>query len=162
MPHTSGAFLLILKKCDEFRQEFFIHLLRPAFPDDKYIPAIAIQLTSDTAISLDIAFSFRIPEVRVRFRSHPPIAARMSMPETAVHKDDFSSRRQYKVRLSGQISYVQSKSIAKTMNNGAYQNFRFRIARPDLRHVERSLSLRMHVGHRSRSSAKLASSMMIR
>ena len=162
MPHSRGAFLFVFKELDQSRQEFLVQLPRPAFPDNQHVPSVTIQLLADTTISLHIPSSFCFPKLSIGLWCYSTKPARMPMPETPMYEDNLVSRRKDKVWFPRQLSHMQTKSIAKPMNNRSDQNFRFRVARPDLRHIERSLCLRMDVGHRSRSSAKLASSMMMR
>ena len=68
-----------------------------------------------------IASTFVAPVSFICFRLTVPTCARMAVPETTMHKDDFFAARKDDVRLSGQVSAVQSiakaKSIQKVADN---------------------------------------------
>lgn len=58
----------------------------------------------------------------------------MLMPEAAVHEHDLATRREYKVRSSGQVFAVQAVAIAKSMEQSAHLHFGLHALGFDLRH----------------------------
>lgn len=71
----------------------------------------------------------------------------MSMPKTAMHKDNRTILRQQKVGASRQIATMNSETIAKAMNQLTNDKFRARVLRVNSRHQARTAGRRESINH---------------
>ncbi len=69
------------------------------------------------------------------------------MPETAVNKNGFMSRREREIRTPGQTSEVQTIAIAKTVHKFSDYHLWFRVFGTNRSHISRTLRTIDVVGH---------------
>ena len=81
----------------------------------------------------------------------------MSVPETAMNKNNAFVFRQNNVRLSGQVFPVQPEPVSEDMKSTANRNFRLRVSRTDSGHVPASLFFAQDISHQSSGSASMTS-----
>ena len=58
----------------------------------------------------------------------------MSVPETAMHKDNYLVPREYEVRFAGEIPYVQAEPKTETMCHRPHSSLRQGVFPPDAGH----------------------------
>ena len=61
------------------------------------------------------------------------------MPKTSVNKNDFSARREYKIRLTREVPYVKSVAETHCLDQPADDQFRLRVLRANPAHALASL-----------------------
>ena len=70
------------------------------------------ELSQNTAVPFGISSSLLIPVATVLDRRPPAVAARVQMPEAAVHIDDFGEPRKNDVGRAGDVSEELGPSVA--------------------------------------------------
>lgn len=105
-----------------------------AFPNHEHTPTQCTQRFCLSQVSLYIAVELNAPEELVCRGIGCQVAARVSMPEAAVHEDGRSVHGQHNIGLSGQPLVMQTKTQANSMQVPPHAHFRHRIRRTDPRH----------------------------
>jgi len=88
---------------------------------------------SDDTVSFDVPEQLVFPKLisRLRYRS---LAARVLVPETAMHENNASVAFQHKIWASCQLRIVQPKTQPKTVNHGTNDAFWARVFSSDASH----------------------------
>jgi len=120
-----------------------------ALPHHESLPARARELRPHFSVPLHISRELCAPEVRVRARTHPTIAAAVPVPEAAVHEDDLTTGRKNQVWFSRKFARVQTVSVARSVKEPAHKHFGRRVAAANAGHVEPALFRGEHVCHGS-------------
>lgn len=118
------------------------------FPDAEDAPALAAELTVDTAVAGDVGLTLLVPKLPVGLR--PRIAPRAAVPETAVHKDCDFMFGEGKVGLAEDRPLPSPSGDAFRAQEGCKQHLRLLVALPsDAGHDFGAFRPREDVGHRS-------------
>lgn len=104
--------------------------MRLAFPDDEHPPTCPTKRGNAVSISNLGLLSLGLPETRVCLRSALAAFASVHMPEAAMYKDHTVVPGQDKIRCSGKLPVMDSKSIAERVDKSAYDHFRLCIGAP--------------------------------
>ncbi len=91
----------------EFGQVLYLTL-----PDHQSGPAGSCKPGYVSGISSNVFVEFLLPEFGIRRRTLCPWTPHVSMPKTAMNKDDFLVFRQNDVGISGEVRSVDSKAMA--------------------------------------------------
>jgi len=100
-----------------------------------------------SSISSRIRPQFPFPEQNTRFRHRCVSASLVSVPETSVNEYNSSVSRQDNVRFSRKILSSERETVPNDMEEGADDEFRFGVLRPDTRHVPTAPFLCQSVRH---------------
>lgn len=141
-PHCRGS---IEQKTIQSRDQLLFRVTCPAFPDHQNLPAILLKLATISSISIDVALSLGLPELRVRRGYDSTVTTPVTVPEAPVNENHLPSSPEYQVRLPGQTSIMQPISIPHRMHDGSHNHLGLRVFRPNPRHVERSLRFGMNI-----------------
>ena len=90
---------LTFKECEETGREL-ADISSPAFPDNKNPPAGGSQLFEIAFVAFDVTLAFFLPELCMRGRLDPAVAAAMHVPETTMNEDDLFVPYEYKVGIA--------------------------------------------------------------
>ena len=120
---------------DSFRQQGFLEL---TFPNYHHTPPLCLQLPPYILVPLLIPLHLRHPEFSVGFGDSVILATLMSMPETAMNKDDcfvFWKNNVGRTRktliiypVSSQACQSPSTRPPRELSNGRHFCFRFQIS----------------------------------
>jgi hypothetical protein len=91
----------------------FIEITSFTFPNGTYSPFQRSQRRLFPGVALGGGGPLFPPKIRVRCRSHGPVFAFMTVPETAMNKYYCSVFWKNNVRLTGEILAVKTKAIAQ-------------------------------------------------
>ena len=105
-----------------------------AFPDDPGPPARLVQRGVGGTVTCDRCADFPAPEVLTGRRPAEQIAV-MTVPETAVYKNDSAVSGEHEVRAAGEVAAVQTVTEAQRMKSAPQHEFGFRVAAADRRHI---------------------------
>lgn len=94
-----------------------------ALPEYDNPPSACFQRLSDLAIAGFVGTELGVPESPVRFHRVCELATRVSVPETAMNKDDSSMFGKDKVRRAWQLGDMQAESIAQSVQTASNNHF---------------------------------------
>lgn len=124
-------------RCRQYRPSESVQcqlILRLTLPDRQDLPVKCFQPLDHRCVSCSIGCKFALPKIRTGSRRCCVWAARMLMPETAMHEDCDSASRQCEVRTTGKSSIVQAKAQPDSVQIPTNPNFRLSVARGDRPH----------------------------
>lgn len=136
----------------EFYGFFFVTQL--TFPDCKHTPLISAEIFYGPTVTNDVAGSLALPESAVLRWRGTAAPARMAVPKAPMYENHLSVPRQDEIGAAGQLSYVQSESIAHRMHQSTDHSFRHRVNGANTRHAIASLSRTEVVSHVNGHSAR--------
>ncbi len=111
-----------------------------AFPHDLHPPAERREFLGLAHVAPAVLREFRQPVVLPR-RGRLPGAAVVAMPETAMHEDREPTTGQDKVRRSGQVAPVKTKSRAPCKERPSQDHLGARVALTDGAHEARATGI---------------------
>lgn len=95
-------------------------------------------------MTFDIPLDFCFPVIGVGFGQTIPALARVSMPETPMYENNFSTRDEHYVRLARQVFPVQSIAIPQPMQKPSHHQLGLGVSALDRAHNPASLLGRRH------------------
>jgi hypothetical protein len=122
--------------------------IQGAFPHQDHLPTQRLERSGRFSIAGDIALELFLPKGRIGSRQGRPFAVRVTMPETAVHKDDGSIFGQDEIRSAGQAAAPQTIPKAQPVQRGAQDPLRLGVSTDDPGHQPRALRRGQDIGHR--------------
>lgn len=117
------------------------------FPDDQDFPSRPSQYLLVRSIALPVFSDLVSPILPIDLWNPTPTSAVMPMPETSMHKNNFSFSRKDKVRCARQIISVQSVAISSMPDNTPDLEFNAAILTFHPAHDLAPFSRRKYVGH---------------
>jgi hypothetical protein len=132
-PAPAKSSTLRIKKSPDSRRKSngFVDL---ALPDDHDVPTLPDKLSSILFVSFSVSFKFRNPEICAGFWKSRKSAVFVTVPETAVYKDDFAFLPEDNVRLAWQLFRVQSITISEPENEATDEKLWTRVSGMDPGH----------------------------
>lgn len=111
-----------------------IRILSLAFPNDRASPARRLEPFDGPTVALDVGVELVLPELCACLRCRRAAAAFVSMPEATVDENREPVARQHDVRGPWEITAMEPKAEAVTMEETADRHFRGGIAAANPRH----------------------------
>lgn len=108
--------------------------MQTTLPKDEDPPAFLSQIFNILVISDDILCKFLLPEIRPGGWGTGVMTIGMSVPETAMDKNDQIIFGQDNIRFSGQILSMQSKAKSTSVQKASHSDFRLCITALDPSH----------------------------
>lgn len=134
-----GAVVFAFATPEKFDETLFQRctFFRLALPNDENFPASAFQNSDVLGVPLGVARELGAPIALVGFRPAriEALFIRVQMPETAMHKNNFTARPENKIRLAGQIGGVKPVAVAEGVDKTADDKFGRGIFGADSCHV---------------------------
>ncbi len=128
----------------------FHQVFRLALPDHHNSPAESLERGNVLPVPLNVLVELVLPKLLIRRGSSGSPALEVSMPEAAVNEYDFLVFRQADIRVSGEVSTMNSKPIAHFMKQGSDDQFRLRVLSSNPGHYPASFFLAEDVHSNSR------------
>lgn len=126
------------------------HVLRTperTLPDDGNAPSLLDEQLAHLEIASHVRLKLGLPELRSSGRRCGEPTVFVTMPETAVDKDDRTVSPQHQIRAPGHVCGVKSVSKTPSMQRLAKRQLRLRILAPDSRHHSRAGLAVHHIIH---------------
>lgn len=114
-----------------------VWLAKAAFPDNAYSPPEVLERKNCTPVSLHVALELGGPEIDIAGRRRAPLASLVPMPETAMHENNSSARREDEVRTPGKLRRMQTVPEPGAMQGPAQEVLRLRVGASDTGHHAR-------------------------
>lgn len=96
-----------------------------ALPDCRYAPSLGEKRSVDSAVSRDIRFELRLPELRTRRRIRRVAATLVAMPEAAMHEHGGFPAREDDIRAPRKSSAAQDIAMPQSVQALPQGKFRF-------------------------------------
>jgi len=97
------------------------------FPYYETFPTHLSECSLVLFVTGGVSFEFSKPEFLIVGRRRTVLAATMSMPEAAVHKEGNTSANKNDIRIAGKILAVKSKPVTHAMEQGTHAPFGLRV-----------------------------------
>lgn len=114
-----------LKPCD---------VARLALPEGQNLPPERFQLLLHFGIAAEVGVELAVPVLDVARRASRAMATGMPMPETAVNEDYLVVPRQDDIGAAGEVSDMETKAVAESVQEGPNRLLRPGVARSNSRH----------------------------
>lgn len=92
-------------------------------PHNQHTPPHPPKRANRPPITVGVCRPFFLPVGGVVDRRDAGVAARVQVPEAAMHVDDLAQPRKHQVRRAGQITPVKPEAVAETVNEPADDQF---------------------------------------
>lgn len=123
----------IRQKSSQFLDKL-IKIFQFTFPDDQHFPTQIEQALKMLAITHHVPIELFVPVFGIAAGARRVLASRMLVPETAVHKYNFTMSGQDNIGFARQILDVQTKAIPHAVDQRTDDLFRVGILSADLCH----------------------------
>jgi hypothetical protein len=121
------------KRQDDLFQRLTFFCL--ALPENQHIPAQPLPSFLVFPIACNVPFDLRAPVSAVGFRVPRPVLARVPVPETSAHIDNFAQPWKHQIWMPRQIRDVEPVTITESENELAHDHLGLCVLCPDCRHV---------------------------
>jgi hypothetical protein len=117
-----------MRRSGELRQRaaedsYVSQLLGLAFPHDDDAITLLAERGLYACVARDVCIKFRQPETTIAGRGRSSAAARMAMPEAAVHEDGPLATSVCDVRRAREVAIVNPEAMAERMENSPHGQF---------------------------------------
>ena len=125
-----------------------------AFPDGDDVPAQGFEFGLVLEVALLVAVNFGFPEIASCVGDAEFLAALVSMPKAAMHKDDRSVPREHNVRTARKFLAVEPITEPTRPKKMPHPQLRPRVLAPDARHQLTPRQRLVDIGHTVEISGK--------